>query len=106
MKSYYIYILTNKYKNVIYVGVTNDLERRIYEHKNKLIDGFSKKYNLTQLAYMEEYQNIEEAITREKQIKGWDRNKKNKLVESINVEWKDLSADWYSSDGDSSLRSE
>jgi putative endonuclease len=91
MKSYYVYIMTNK-SRTLYTGVTNDLERRVYEHKNKLVEGFTKKYNITQLVYWEEYGDIREAIAREKQIKGWLRAKKIALIESINPDWKDLSA--------------
>ena len=74
----------------LYTGVTNNLMRRVYEHKNKLIDGFTKKYKITRLAYFEVFNNIEDAIRREKQIKGWVRKKKIALIESINPEWKDL----------------
>ncbi len=90
-KNYYVYFLTNWNNRVIYTGVTNDLNRRIYEHKNKLIDGFSKKYNLTKLVYIEETDDIKAAITREKEIKKWRREKKDKLVNQINPNWKDLS---------------
>ncbi|HEY5600526.1 MAG TPA: GIY-YIG nuclease family protein [Patescibacteria group bacterium] len=90
-KSCFIYVLTNWNDKVMYVGMTNDLERRISEHKSKLIDGFTKKYNLTKLVYFEEFNNPEEAIGAEKKIKGWLRSKKNALVESINPEWEDLS---------------
>ena len=74
----------------LYTGVTNNLVRRVYEHKNKLIEGFTKKYNITRLLYFEVFNNIEDAIRREKQIKGWVRKKKIALIESINPEWKDL----------------
>jgi putative endonuclease len=90
-KNYYIYIITNWNNTVMYVGVTNDLMRRLYEHKNKLYDGFTKKYNLNKLVYFELYYDIKEAIKREKEIKKWRREKKNKLVESINPYWRDLS---------------
>lgn len=76
MKMYYIYFVTNKRLNVLYVGVTNNIIRRIYEHKNKLVDGFTKKYNADLLVYYEMYENINDAITREKEIKGWSRKKK------------------------------
>jgi len=88
---YYIYILTTKNNAMLYIGVTNDLQRRLYEHKNKLIDGFTKKYNINRLVYYEEYKEIEEAIAREKQLKSWTRIKKEKLIEKENPEWKDLS---------------
>lgn len=87
---YYVYILTNKTDNVMYVGVTNNLQRRIYEHKNELIDGFTKKYHVHKLVYYEEYKAVKDAILREKQIKGWTRIKKNTLVETLNPEWHDL----------------
>ncbi len=91
---YYVYILTNQYNTVLYTGVTNNLERRLYEHKNKLINGFTKKYNVDKLVYFEQTDNINSAIAREKQIKGWIRKKKDELIASINAEWKDLSEDW------------
>jgi putative endonuclease len=74
----------------MYVGVTNDLKRRLYEHKNKLVEGFSEKYNLNKLVYFEETQDVHTAITREKEIKKWRREKKNRLVNQINQEWQDL----------------
>ncbi len=85
--------MTNK-SRTLYTGVTNDLNRRVYEHKNKLIKGFTSKYNITKLVYYEEYNDINDAIRREKQIKGWSRKKKIELIESINPEWKDLSEEW------------
>ena len=87
---YYVYIITNKNKTVLYVGVTNDIKRRIYEHKNKLVDGFSKKYNLDTLVYYEYTSDITSAIEREKQIKGWIRAKKEKLITDFNENWDDL----------------
>ena len=90
MKDYYIYILTNK-SRTLYTGITNDLNRRLYEHKNKLIEGFTKKYNISILVYFELFTNPDDAIRREKQIKGWLRKKKINLIESTNPEWKDLS---------------
>ena len=92
-KEYYIYLLTNKHNNVLYTGVTNDLVRRIYEHKNKLQKGFTEKYNVDRLVYYEIYADIVEAIRREKQIKGWSRTKKNDLINQLNPEWKDLYGD-------------
>ncbi|MBI4642960.1 MAG: GIY-YIG nuclease family protein [Deltaproteobacteria bacterium] len=86
--------MTNK-SGTIYVGVTNNLERRIFEHKNSLIKGFTKKYNINRLVYYEETNDILAAIEREKQIKGWLRDKKIALIESINPEWKDLTEDWF-----------
>ena len=76
---------------MLYIGVTNDLQRRLYEHKNKLIDGFTKKYNISKLVYFEEYADIEEAIGREKQLKSWIRAKKDKLIEKENPKWEELS---------------
>ena len=88
--NYYVYIITNK-SGTLYTGVTNNLERRIFEHKNHLIEGFTKKYKITKLVYFEETSDIRVAISREKQIKGWTRKKKIALIESINPEWNDLS---------------
>ncbi len=94
MKSYYVYIMTNRSKT-LYTGITNNLERRVYEHKQKLIPGFTSKYNITKLVYHEETNDVSVAIAREKQIKGWLRAKKIALIELENPEWKDLSLDWY-----------
>jgi putative endonuclease len=90
MTQYFVYILTNKYNNVLYVGVSNNLIRRVYEHKNKLISGFTSKYNVNKLVYYEVYSSIFDAIKREKEIKGWKREKKIALITSFNPEWKDL----------------
>lgn len=92
---YYVYILTNWDNKVIYTGVTNNLERRIYEHKNKLVDGFTKKYNVNKLVYYDGTTDVKSAISREKQIKGWTRKKKNDLVETMNPNWEDLSKQWH-----------
>ena len=81
--------MTNK-SQTLYTGVTNNLLKRVYQHKNKLIDGFTKKYNITILVYYETHEDIRAAIAREKQIKGWLRKKKIALIESMNPEWKDL----------------
>ena len=89
-KQYYIYILSNKNNTTLYVGITNDLIRRVYEHKNKLSDGFTKKYNIDKLVYYEICENSLSAIEREKQIKAGSRKKKNSLIESMNIEWVDL----------------
>jgi len=94
MRQYYVYILTNRKQGVLYTGVANNLERRMYEHKNKLIPGFASKYNLKKLVYFEETIDVNAAITREKQIKGLLRKKKIALIESINPQWKDLTKDW------------
>ncbi len=103
MRDYYVYILSNMSKT-LYIGVTNNLERRLYEHKNQLIDGFAKKYNLTKLVYFETTTDITAAIYREKQLKGLLRNKKIILIEENNPEWDDLSASWNLLE-DPSLRS-
>ena len=87
---YYVYIITGYSNKVMYIGMTNDLKRRITEHKNQQIDGFTKKYHVKKLVYFEEYTNPNEAIRREKELKGWRREKKNNLVETMNPEWKDL----------------
>ena len=89
-KNGYVYILTNKNNTTLYIGVTSDLAKRIYEHKNKLVDGFSKKYNLDKLVYFEGTDNIESAIQREKYLKGKSRQFKDKLINDFNPEWKDL----------------
>ncbi len=89
-KEYYIYIMTNKRNTVLYTGVTNDLIKRVYEHKSKLVEGFTKKYNINKLVYFEMYENPSEAIAREKQIKAGSRQKKINLINSMNLEWKDL----------------
>ena len=94
MKRYYVYIMTNR-SGTLYVGVTNDLQRRVWEHKQKLIEGFTRRYNITRLVYYEETLDATTAITREKQIKGWLRKKKVALIESLNSDWKDLSEGWY-----------
>lgn len=101
---YYVYMLTNWNNKVLYTGVTNNLERRLYEHKNKLVDGFTKKYNVNKLVYFDYTTDVKSAIEREKQIKGWIRQKKNELVETMNPRWEDLSEKM--NDKDSSLRSE
>ena len=94
MNQYYVYIMTNRSKT-LYTGVTNDLMRRVYEHKNKMIDGFTKKYHIAKLVYYEETNDIQVAISREKQIKGWLRGKKIALIESVNPKWNDLSEGWF-----------
>ena len=88
---YYVYILSNSYKNVIYTGVTNDLVRRVYEHKQHLDKGsFTSRYNVENLVYFEQTTDIDAAIAREKQIKGWNRKRKEKLIEAKNPNWDDL----------------
>ena len=93
MNEYYVYIMTNHWQT-LYVGVTNDLVRRVHEHKRKLIPGFTARYNLSQLVYFEATADVHSAIAREKQIKGWVRTKKVELIESMNPQWKDLSLAW------------
>lgn len=88
--NYYVYILSNWNNKVIYVGMTNNLERRLYEHRNKLIEGFTKKYNLDKLVYFEHTADVNSAIRREKEIKKWRREKKNNLIESLNPGWTEL----------------
>ena len=95
MKKYYVYLLANYTNRVLYVGVTNNLERRIHQHKTNSIDGFTKKYQVNKLVYFEETNSIKDAIAREKQIKGWTRKKKNEIISEINPEWKDLSSGWF-----------
>jgi putative endonuclease len=89
-KQSYIYIITNTANNVLYIGVTSDLVKRIYEHKNKIIDGFSKKYNLYKLVYFECFDDINNAIAREKQLKNWHKEWKYNLINEVNKQWNDL----------------
>ncbi len=105
MRTYYVYIMANAVKT-LYTGVTNDLERRVYEHKAGIVPGFTTRYGLKRLVYFEETIDVFAAIAREKQIKGWLRRKKLALVESQNPGWDDLSSGWYDDETDSSLRSE
>ena len=104
---YFVYILASKSRH-LYVGVTSDLERRIYEHKQKLADGFTKMYKIDRLVHFEETSDVRAAMEREKKIKGLLRAKKIVLIESINPTWEDLSEAWYNANpkADSSLRSE
>ena len=88
---YYIYILTNATNKVMYIGVTNNLKRRLYEHKNGLVDGFTKRYRVHKLVYYESYRDIKDAILREKRLKGLLRIRKNELVDTANPRWEDLS---------------
>jgi len=94
VKQYYVYIMANR-SRTLYTGVTNDLERRVYEHKQGIGSRFTSKYRIKHLVYCESCANAQDAITREKQIKGWLRAKKIALIESANPQWKDLSAGWY-----------
>jgi len=94
LSQYYVYILSNWTNTVLYTGVTNSLERRMYEHKNDLIDGFTKKYHVHKLVYYEFTTDVRGALEREKQVKAWRREKKIALIESLNPKWKDLSLEW------------
>jgi len=93
MKQCYVYMMCNKTRT-LYTGMTNDLYRRVYEHKHKLVKGFTSRYNITMLVYYEEHWEPSQAIAREKQIKGWLRSKKIALIESLNPNWNDLASDW------------
>jgi putative endonuclease len=103
-KTFYVYIMASISKT-LYTGATNDLERRVYEHKQKLVPGFSSSYNITMLVYFETLGDAMSAIEREKQIKGWGRAKKIALIESVNPNWEDLAETWYHEREDPSLRS-
>jgi len=92
---YYIYILASQKNGTLYIGVTNDLERRVLEHKQKINEGFTSKYNVNMLVYFESFQYINDAILREKRLKKWNRQWKINLIEEENKEWNDLSEDWY-----------
>ena len=94
MKQYYVYIVASK-SRTLYTGITDDLVQRVFEHKNKLIEGFTKKYNITNLVYYDVTDDVQAAIQREKQAKGWLQKKKVAPIGAINPEWKDLSDGWY-----------
>lgn len=96
MKShnYYVYIMGSS-AGTLYVGITNNLERRVFEHKNEIVEGFSQKYKCKKLLYWEHFTNVENAIDREKQLKGWKRYKKIRLIRESNPSWKDLSCEWF-----------
>ena len=94
MKQYYVYILSSP-SGTLYTGITNDLKRRVYQHKHKLIEGFTTKYDVTRLVHYEMTDNVQAAIAREKEIKGWRRSKKIALIKSSNPTWQDLSDGWY-----------
>jgi len=104
MSQYCVYIMSG-FRGTLYIGATNNLTRRVYEHRHKLMDGFTEKYNVSRLVYYEDTNDIESAINREKQIKGWLRTKKIALVESLNPYWADLAEGWYGPSPDPSLRS-
>ncbi len=95
MKNYFVYILTNKLNKVLYIGVTSNLMARDWQHKNKVFEGFTKKYNVNKLVYYEMFSNIEDAIRGEKKLKNWHRQWKINLINKSNSEWRDLSDDFY-----------
>lgn len=92
---YYTYILSSQRNGTLYIGMTNDLQRRVYEHKKGIKKGFTKKYGVNMLVYFETFQDVNEAIGREKQLKKWNRSWKIELIEQENVLWNDLAKDWY-----------
>ena len=94
MNRYCVYIMTNWKHTTLYIGVTNDLERRVAQHRSHALKGFTDTYNLEKLVYYEECPQVDDAIKREKQLKGWTRAKKNRLIERMNPHWRDLAADW------------
>ena len=94
-KLYHVYILSNKANTVVDIGVTGDLMRRLWEHRNDVADEFTKRYHVHKLVYYESTTDAQTAIDREKQLKKWRRAKKNELIESVNPAWKDLAADWF-----------
>ncbi len=104
--TYWVYILASRRNGTLYVGVTNDLKRRIWQHKTKTIEGFTKQYNVDQMVHFEGFRDVNQAIGREKEIKGWLRKRKLALIEGGNPQWADLSASWFEGPLDSSLRSE
>jgi putative endonuclease len=93
-KTYYVYIMTNQ-SRTLYIGVTNNIKRRVYEHKAKLVEGFTNRYNIDKLVYVESFAYVDSAIERDKQIKRWRRNKKLQLITRENPDWRDLSDGWY-----------
>jgi putative endonuclease len=95
MKQYFVYMLANKYHNVLYIGFTNNIRIRVYEHKRNLVDGFTSKYNCNILVWYEVFTDVNLAITREKQLKVWQRSWKNNLIEKHNPDWHDLAANWF-----------
>ena len=98
MKQFYVYIMTNR-SRTLYTGVTSNLQRRVYEHRHKLVPGFTSKYNTDQLVYYEETPDARSALEREKQIKGWLRSKKVALIAAMNPQWQDLSVAWGEDEG-------
>lgn len=100
---FYVYFVANYNNKVLYIGITSNLEKRIWEHKNKMIDGFTKDYNVFKLVYFEVYSDSYNAISREKQLKNWSRKKKDFLVNKDNSAWADLSLSWYGEDPSTTL---
>jgi putative endonuclease len=94
MSEFFVYILTNKWRNVLYTGLTDALDARLSQHKDKIFEGFTKKYNCDKLVYFEIFEDAEAAALREKQIKGWTRKKKEALIATLNPDWNDLSSNW------------
>jgi putative endonuclease len=92
-KTYYVYMIANQ-TLMLYVGVTNNLERRVLEHKAKVADAYTKRYDMSRLVYFEEFADIRDAIAREKQLKGWRRARKIDLIHGVNARWRDLASDW------------
>lgn len=101
----WVYILASRKNGTLYVGVTTNLRRRIWEHRQGLVEGFSKKYHVTTLVHLEEFSGIRRAISREKELKGWLRNRKVALIQATNPDWNDLAAKWFERPLDPSLRS-
>jgi putative endonuclease len=98
---FYVYIMQSISRHVLYIGMTNNLHKRVWQHKNHSFEGFSDDYNAIRLAYWESFDDVHKAIGREKQLKGWRREKKTWLIEQMNPEWRDLAADWYQTQGPS-----
>ena len=106
-KSYWVYILTNHPHGTLYIGVTNSLDRRVWQHRIGVREGFTRRYGLKQLVYFEEFRDVRNALARETELKGWLRQRKIELIEKDNPLWADLAADWHGGVAlDSSLRSE
>jgi putative endonuclease len=100
MKDFFVYIMTNRLRTTIYIGMTNDLQRRVWEHQNGEIEGFTKQYRLTLLVYYEAFPEARAAIAREKQLKNWRRTKKDALINTMNPEWRDLSQELFGASSD------
>ena len=102
-EGYFVYIMSSQ-RRVLYIGISSNLPLRVWQHKTGALGGFTSKYNVTQLAYYECFHNVRDAIHREKEIKGWIRQKKVALIDSVNPKWKDLSARWFNPESDDKLR--